>query len=187
MAARATWGNRQNAAANSTSADFVGQGSKILLQTGTVAETVTLTPSFQTPAGVDVTPASPATLQFTIASSAPVLESIQITNAAASSFTLLIVGYSTSRSLGSLNVTFNPASGFNLATTTFPYDLSQVGALWFQSATAQSFGGQFEVTIPFNLSGSVASGETLLQAIASVSATISNSVGTSNSLQATVQ
>lgn len=173
--------------ANSTSADFVGQGSQILLQTGTVAETVTLTPSFQTPAGVDVTPASPATLQFTIASSAPVLESIQITNAAASSFTLLIVGYSTSRSLGSLNVTFNPASGFNLATTTFPYDLSQVGALWFQSATAQSFGGQFEVTIPFNLSGSVASGETLLQAIASVSATISNSVGTSNSLQATVQ
>ena len=37
--------------AGSTSANFAGQGSQILLQTGTVAETVTLTPSFATTAG----------------------------------------------------------------------------------------------------------------------------------------
>ncbi len=173
--------------AGSTSADFAGQGSQILLQTGTVAETITLTPSFTTSGGVDVTPASPSTLQFTVASLAPFLENLQITNETTSSFTLVIVGYSTIRSLGSLNVTFNPASGFNLATSTFTTDLSSVAGLWFQSAASQAFGGQFEVTLPVTLTGSVGNGKTLLQAISSISATISNSVGTSSSLQANLQ
>jgi hypothetical protein len=171
--------------ANSTSADFAGQGSQILIQTGTVAETVTLSPTFATAAGLDVTPASPTTLQFTVPSAAPVLESLQVTNATATSFTLLVIGYSTTRSLGSLSVTFNPASGYNFATTTFSSDLSQVGTVWFQSAASLAFGGQFEVTIPINLSGP--NGKDLLLAIASVSATVSNGVGTSAALQASVQ
>jgi hypothetical protein len=171
--------------ANSTSADFAGQGSQILLQTGTVAETVTLTPSFATAAGVDITPASPTTLQFTIPSAAPVLESLQVTNATATSFTLLVIGYSTTRSLGSLSVTFNPASGFNFATTTFTSDLSQVGTVWFQSSASLAFGGLFEVTIPINLTGP--NGKDLLLSIASVTATVSNGVGTSAPLQASVQ
>jgi Abnormal spindle-like microcephaly-assoc'd, ASPM-SPD-2-Hydin len=177
--------------ANSTSADFAGQGSQILLQTGTVAETVTLTPSFTTSGGVDVTPASPTTLQFTIPSSAPVLESVQVTGTASSptsaSFTLVVVGYSTTRSLSSLNVTFNPASGFNLANTQFPIDVSGAASVWFQSTASQTYGGQFEVSVPFNLTGSVAANKTLLDTIASVSATVSNSIGTSSSLQANVQ
>jgi hypothetical protein len=144
-----------------------------------------LTPSFATTAGVDVTPASPTTLQFAVASAAPVLESIQVTNTTATSFTLVVIGYSTTRSLGSLSVTFNPASGFNFTTTTFSSDLSQVASLWYQSAASQGFGGQFEVTIPINLSGP--NGKDLLLAIASVSATISNSVGTSTPLQASIQ
>jgi hypothetical protein len=171
--------------ANNTSADFAGQGSQILLQTGTVAETVTLAPTFATTAGVDITPASPTTLQFTIPSAAPVLESLQVTNATATSFTLLVIGYSTTRSLGSLSVTFNPASGFNFSTTTFTSDLSQVGTVWFQSSASLAFGGLFEVTIPINLTGP--NGKDLLLAIASVTATVSNGVGTSAPLQASVQ
>ncbi|HTB17178.1 MAG TPA: choice-of-anchor D domain-containing protein [Bryobacteraceae bacterium] len=173
--------------ANSTSANFVGQGSQILLQTGTVAETVTLTPSFATPAGLDVTPSSPATLQFSIPSSAPVLESVQLSNETASSFSLIVVGYSTVRSLTSLNVTFNPAPGFNLTTTQFTVDVSQVAGLWFQSTGSQAFGGLFEITLPFNLTGTVSTGHTLLQTIAAVSATVSNSVGGSNSLSVNVE
>jgi hypothetical protein len=109
--------------AGSTSANFAGQGSEILLQTGTVAETVTLAPTFSTTAGVDVTPSSPTTLEFTIPSSAPVLESLQVTDESATGFTLLILGYSTTRSLATLTVTFTPASGFNLTTTSYPFDL----------------------------------------------------------------
>jgi hypothetical protein len=170
--------------ANSTSVDFAGQGSQILLQTGTVAETITLTPSFKTTGGVDVTPAPPTTLQFTVPSSAPVITSIQPSGETASSFILQIVGYSTTRSLSSVSVTFNPAVGFSLGTSTYTADISQVSTLWFSGDTSQAFGGLFEISIPFNLTGSVSTGRTLLQSIASVSATVTNSTGTSNSLQA---
>jgi hypothetical protein len=174
--------------ADSTSADFAGQGSQILVQTGTVAETVTLTPSFMTPAGVDVTPASPPTLQFTIDSSAPVLQSISVINVTASqtaaSFTIVISGYSTPRNLNSLNISFAAASGFNLSASIPPIDLSGVSTTWFQSTASQAFGGLFQISIPFNLTGSVGKNQTLIQAIGSVSATVSNSIGTSNSVEA---
>jgi hypothetical protein len=173
--------------AGSTSANFVGQGPQIFVQTGTVAETVTLTPSFATASGVDLTPTSPTTLEFTIASLAPVLESVQVTGISSNSFTLNIIGYSTTRSLGSLDVTFNAATGYNLATSTYTADLSQPGALWFQSSTGLTFGGQFAITISFTLTGTVPKGQTPIQALASVSTTVSNSIGTSNALQANIQ
>lgn len=167
--------------ANSTSANFAGQGSQILLQTGTVAETVTLAPTFTTAGGVDVTPDSPAVLQFTIAPAAPVLETIAATNETASSFSLVLTGYSTTRSLSTLNVTLNPASGYNLTTSQFPIDLSGPAGVWFGSSASLAFGGQFQVTVAFNLTGNPPKGQTLLQAIASVSCTIANGSGTSTS------
>jgi hypothetical protein len=138
---------------------------------------------------VAVTPASPPTLLFTIAPSAPFLQTIQFTDEASSptaaSFNLVIVGYSTTRSLGSLNVTFTPATGFNVAVSTSTQDLSGAANAWFQSAASvQTFGGLFQVTVPYTLTGSVPKTDTLLQAIGSVSVTISNSAGTSNALQA---
>jgi hypothetical protein len=172
--------------ANSTSANFVGQGPQILLQTGTVAETVTLTPSFETTGGVNLTPASPSTLQFTIPSAAPVLTVVQPSSEAAASFTLLITGYSTTRDLSSVTITFTPAPGYTLATAQFTTSISQVAALWFGGTTSQAFGGLFEISIPINLTGSVPNGKTLLGTIASVAATVNNSVGTSNSLQASL-
>jgi hypothetical protein len=173
--------------ANSTSADFASQGPQILLQTGTVAETVTLTPTFATqPGGVDVTPASPTILQFTIASAAPTLLTVQATGQG-TTFTLNVVGYSTTRKLSALNVTFTAATGFRLPTPQFTIDVSQVSTAWFQSAASQSFGGQFEISIPFTLQGTPPSGKTLLQSLASVAVTVTNDVGTSNSLQSTIQ
>jgi len=173
--------------ANSTSANFAGQGSELPVQTGTVAETVTLTPTFSTAGGVNVTPSSPTTLQFTIPSAAPVLESAAIADESADSFALVLTGYSTTRSLTSLNVTFNPASGFNIGTSQLTIDLSQVSTAWFASAASVSFGGQFAITMPFTLTGTVKAGQALIDSIASVTATVSNSVGTSGSLQANVQ
>jgi hypothetical protein len=173
--------------AGSTSANFAGEGSEIEVQTGTVAETVTLAPTFTTSGGVDVTPGSPTTLQFTISSLAPTLENVQVTNQTATSFTLVIVGYSTTRSLSSVNVTFDPASGFNLAATQFPFNVGQTSAVWFQSTGSIAFGGQFQITIPFTLAGPVSATTTPLDAIATVSVTASNSIGTSSSSQTNVQ
>jgi hypothetical protein len=173
--------------ANSTSANFQGQGSELPVQTGTVAETVTLTPTFATAGGVDVTPASPTTLQFTIPSAAPVLESAAIANEATNGFDLVLTGYSTTRSLSSLNVTFNPASGFNIGTSQLTIDLTQVSTAWFSTTASQSYGGQFAITMPFTLQGTVKAGQALINSIASVTSTVSNSTGTSGSLQANVQ
>lgn len=175
--------------ANATSANFAGQGPQVLLQTGTVAQTVTLTPSFATAAGgVNLTPGSPTTLQFTILPQTPVVLSLQSTNQTTNGFTLLVTGYATTRSLTTVNVTFTAAPGYHISSAPVPVDVSQVATTWFQGSTSHAFGGQFEITIPFTLQGPTPPvGKTLLQSIASVSATVTNGLGTSNSLQTAVQ
>ena len=91
--------------ANATSAVFGSQGTQIGLQTGTVAGTITLTPSFATQAGgVSLTPASPATLQLTIAPAAPTLIAVRLSGQTTNSFTISITGFTTSRTLTAANV-----------------------------------------------------------------------------------
>jgi hypothetical protein len=172
--------------ANSTKANFAGQGSQIQLQTGTVANTIILTPTFTTAAGISLTPANPTTLQFTVASAAPVLISVTVAGSNANSIVLSISGYSTTRSLTALNAQFTPAAGFSLAATP-PVDLTQAAAAYFDSTASQGFGGQFTVSVPFTFSGTPPNGTELVQTIASVSVTISNAVGTSNAVTTPVQ
>ncbi len=185
--------------ANTTSAVFANQSTQIGLQAGTVASTITLTPSFATAAGgVSLTPASPTTLQLTVAPAAPTLLAAQIgtvaTTAApttttgsptstATSFVLTLTGYSTTRSLSTCTVQFTAAAGFNFPATQFNIDLSQISALWFQGTASKAFGGQFSLTIPFTLQGTIPSGQSLAGSVGGVSASISNSTGTSNTLQ----
>jgi hypothetical protein len=175
--------------ANSTVADFASQGNQIQLQTGTVASTILLTPSFATAAGgVSLTPTNPPTLQFTVPSEAPVLLGVTEVANTPNSVVLAFTGYSTTRALTSLNVQFAAAAGFTLASSQVPpVDLSQPAAIWFGSSTSQGFGGQFTVTISFTFSGTPPTGTALLQTIASVSATISNGVGASNAVTAPIQ
>ena len=174
--------------ANSTDAIFAGQGPQIRLQPGTVAGTITLTPSFATQAGgVSLIPDSPKPLQFSVPSAPPVLIGGQITNGTANSFTLVVTGYSTTRSLTALNVQFTPATGFTVPQAQFTIDLRQQSTVWFQSGTSQSFGGQFTVSVPFSFQGTVPTGQSVLQSVSSLSVTSSNSSGTSNSLQKTVR
>jgi hypothetical protein len=185
-----TAGNRTvdfTIAAGATSADFAGQGSQILVQTGTVAETVTLAPTFETTGGVSVTPSSLTTLQFTIPSDAPVLVSASISNQSTNGFDLVLTGYTTTRSLSSLSVTITPATGFNIQTSIPAISLSQASTTWFASSASEAFGGQFSVTETFTLQGTAKTGQTLLQSIASVTATVGNNVGTSSSLSASVE
>jgi hypothetical protein len=173
--------------ANGTDANFAGQGPQIRLQTGTVASTITLTPSFATQSGgVDVTPASPATLQLTVAPAAPVLIAVQALNQTTNGFSLTLTGFSTTRTLTSANVQFTAASGVRLNNTQVSIDVRGAATVWFQSAASQPFGGQFTVTIPFTLQGVPPSGGTLLSTISAVSATIANERGTSSSQQTTI-
>ena len=173
--------------ANSTDANFANQGPQLHLQTGTVASTITLTPSFATQAGgINVTPSSPTTLQFTVAPAAPVLISVAPANETANSFVLNLIGYSTTRTLTSVTLQITAAAGKTLGTSQVTINIQPAATFWFQSTASQAFGGQFEVTLPLTIQGTVPTGQTLLQTIASISATASNEVGTSNSLTATL-
>jgi len=175
-------------AAGSTVADFAQQGNQVLLQTGTVASTITLTPTFTTVTGdVDLTPTNPATLQFTVPAEAPVLLGATLASSAANSIVLNFTGYSTTRTLTTLNLQFTAAAGFTLATTQLSVDISGASAIWFGSASSQGFGGQFTVSVPFTFSGTTPTGVALLQTIASVSGTVSNESGTSNAVTTPIQ
>jgi hypothetical protein len=181
--------------ANGTQAMFANQGSQIGLQSGTVASTITLTPSFATQAGsVSLTPATPTTLQFSIAPAAPTLISAEIgpvttigpatgSSLVTSSFVLTVTGFSVPRSLSSFSVQFTSASGFSLPTAPFTVGLTQLSSAWFQSSASTAFGGQFSLAIPFTFQGSPPSGQTLLNGIGAISVSVTNSVGASNTLQ----
>jgi hypothetical protein len=185
--------------ANQTTALFGTQGAQLGMQTGTVAGNVTITPSFSTQAGdVNITPAAPEVLQFAVAPAAPVLIALQPTaesttgavagqSTSTSGLTIQVTGFSTTRSLTSLAVQFGIAPGFSMPTSQFTINVSSITTIWFESTASNAFGGQFTISIPFTFQGVVPAGETVLTAISSVSATISNAVGSSNSVQVALQ
>jgi hypothetical protein len=170
--------------ANSTQATFGTQGTQIGLQTGTVASNVELTPSFATQAGnVDLTPPSPSLLRFTVAQAAPTLISARLVSQSTTSFVIGITGFTTTRTLTNLQVRFTPATGVNLGTSQFTLDLQQIAATWFRATASQAFGGQFAVSIPFNLQGTLPDGNPAINGISSISVSANNEVGASNPLE----
>jgi Abnormal spindle-like microcephaly-assoc'd, ASPM-SPD-2-Hydin len=174
--------------AGQTAANFNGQGTQLGLQTGTVASTFTLTPDFITQIGlVELTPKPASTLQFTVAGGAPTVLAVQVANVTATSFSLDVTGFSTSRAIQQLNVQFNLEPGFSMPTTQFAFNVQPIGSVWFASAASQAFGGEFTMTVPFTFLGTAPSGKTLLSSIASVAVTLTNAAGTSNSVQANLQ
>src|SRR5437764_5644308 len=76
--------------AGSTQAVFPNNSTQLRLQSGTVAGTITLTPSFVTDGGINLTPTIPPTLNLTVAQSSPRLLSVQVSSKSSSALTLLV-------------------------------------------------------------------------------------------------
>ena len=166
--------------ANTTQAIFQNGSNSIRLQTGSVAGTITITPSFTTSGGTNVTPASPATLQFSVPAAAPQLLNIQVSQSTAGGFTLQVIGLDTSRTLSELDFVFTPSPKYQLAASTVSVNVAASAALWFGSAQSQPFGSQFSISIPFGVSSTTAITTSSLVAIESISVTAKNQLGTSN-------
>jgi hypothetical protein len=163
--------------ANTTQAVFPGNAQQIRLQTGTVAGTISIKPSFAI-GEVDITPDSAPSLQLTIPASAPQLFDLLVGSATASSLSLVITGISTTRTLSKLDFDFTPAPGFQASVKHFTIDVSAAGLSWFNSAQALPFGGQFSISISFGLIGNTKADS--LIGIQSVSVTAANANGVSN-------
>ncbi|MCZ2155035.1 MAG: putative Ig domain-containing protein, partial [Bryobacterales bacterium] len=152
--------------ANSTLAVFDGVPTQ-RVQTGTTAGTVRVQAA--------ITGGGPsASQEFTIARIAPFIEDNLSVQTSSGGFTVILTGYSTPRDLSSARVVFTPTAGTNLQTTELNIPLSTAAQTWFASASGQGAGSAFKLTIPFTVQGGT-------NAVASVTVTLTNSVGTSNS------
>ena len=146
------------------------------VQTGTVAGTITITAKL-TAAGADVTPSPAPNRAIRVAAAAPVLATVTATRTS-TGFTVTITGYVTDREITTANFTF---TGTNLGTASLPVTADAIFTTWFGGNTPPSapYGGQFSYVQQFTVNGSNT-------AITSVTVTLTNKVGTSNSLSATL-
>lgn len=166
----------------------VNDPTEVKLQTGTVAGTIKVTPSFVSQGGLNLTPESPASLTLTIPQVAPRLLNVQVGGRTANALLLVVNGYATTRSLSQLDLQFTPSGSYNVAGASVTINIDPAAVLWFGSATSQNFGGLFSAAIPFTLQ----SDEKLdprnpptkspIDALQSVTVKASNSKGQSNSV-----
>ena len=166
---------------------FATNQNLIRLQTGTVAGTILLTPTFQSDGGIALTPADPPPLTLSIAPASPRLLAVQITSKTSSGFQLLVTGYATSRQLSQIDLTFTATSGENVPNlkVTVPADASFNA--WYQGTASAQFGSQFTVTIPITLQGDLVNVTTLVESIRSVSVVLTNRVGSSQAMSVDLQ
>ena len=165
--------------AGTTLAVFPNNSTTIRLQTGTVAGTITLTPSFVTDGGINLTPTIPPALNLTVAQSAPRLLTVQVSTKTASSLTLLVTGYATGRSITQIDVQFTPVAGEVVGTTKVSLNVDASFTAWYQSAASQAFGSQFTVTLPFTFAGDVVNVTNETDTVQAVAVTLTNRQGVS--------
>lgn len=166
--------------AGSTRAIFANNANSVRIQTGSVAGSIVLTPSINTEGGINLTPTTPPTQTLTVASASPRIVSFQLSGKAPNSLTLLISGYTTARSVTSIELQFTPRSGENVSTTRLTIPAESAFVSWYQNVQSNQFGSLFSVTIPLGLQGDVnATGESASDTIQSVTAVLANRLGNS--------
>lgn len=167
--------------ANGTRAVFANGAQQIRLQTGTVSGNMTLTPSFTTDGGINLTPTRPDSLTLTLPASAPVLLSAGLQTKGTNTLTLLLTGYATTRSITTIDLRITPVSGENVSTSQLTLNVESSFIAWYQSTASQAFGSLFTVTIPLTLAGDVNTATSLADTVQSIAVTIANRNGTSQS------
>ena len=174
--------------ANSRQALFPNAATQMRLQTGTVAGTITLTPSFVTAnGGIDLTPTTPPALALRIPQAAPQLLNVVLSSRTTNGFTLLVTGYATGRSLTQMDFQLTPTSGENVSTTKITMNVDSTFSAWYQSTASQAFGSLFTASIPFTIAGDLTNVKELIATIQSVSVTLTNRQGVSAAKSVSLQ
>lgn len=142
----------------------------VLLQSGTVAGTITVTLTL-TASGVNVTPSSIVPVVINIPKSSPV-----ITNQAlvrnGNTITVYVTGYSSSRDMTNAYFDFTPVPGTKLSVSNFTVPATTLFSGWFGSSASNQYGSTFTYSQTFTLNNDAAG-------IASVTVTLENSQGKS--------
>jgi hypothetical protein len=143
-----------------------------VLQAGTVAGTIELAILEAQVGGVATTPSS-GDFDVQVPRLAPVMTSVRILNRSSAGFDVEVTGYSTSREISAATFNFGAASGALLLTVQLQPDVTTAFGDYYLSETSTPVGGAFVYLQPFI----VEQGD--VNAVASVTVTLTNSVGTS--------
>jgi len=155
--------------ANTTQANFSGATNPAVM-TGTVAGTITLKASLSA-SGQDITPSPAPTKTITINPAVPVILSVALQQVTGG-INVVVEGYSNTREVSSGSFTFTVSSGNTLSQAQFTVTLTSAYATWFNSTASNATGGQFKLTVPFNVTGSAT-------AVTKVTVTLTNGQGPS--------
>ena len=148
------------------------------IQTGTVAGTITITATF-TADGGDITPSPAPSRAIRINPAPPVITEVRVTRTA-TGFDVQVTGYATNREVLRGLFGFNASAAGGLATTEQTVTVDSTFNRWYQDTASRAFGSRFTFVQPFTVQGETG-------AVASVTVTLSNSVGNSNAVTANVQ
>lgn len=139
---------------NATFLDQTGNPAAVLVQTGTVAGTVTVSLSNLNAGGLDVTPAPAPAVAAHIDQAAPVIQSATLTRSG-TGLTIQITGYSTAREVTQAVFTFSAASGQTLQSTASQITIAvdTLFSNFFQNPNTVPTGSQFVFSQPFSVQG----------------------------------
>lgn len=147
-------------------------GDQAIFQSGTVAGSIRLTTSM-TCGG---TPFPEMQRDLTVPRTVPVISSLVVSRTSGG-FDLVLLGYSSSRSLQTANFNFAPRPGSNLSNAVHSLNINNPAATWYGDSQSFPFGSKFKMTVPFTYSGDI-------NAIGSVTVNISNVIGSSDNKSA---
>jgi hypothetical protein len=121
------------------------------LQTGTVAGTITLSLRLQA-GGIDITPSPAPTTRIQIGRGAPVIRSARMVRAN-NGIAVEITGFSTTREVTQMSVTFAAASGQTLQNATVTVPVENMFRQWFEDGASAQYGSQFFFNQVFTITG----------------------------------
>ena len=156
--------------ANSTTPTF--SAPVTAFQTGTVAGTIQLTLTLSSN-GTDITPSNNVLRTVRVDRLAPKIVTLTASQTSGG-FQIQLVGFSTTREVTQGTFTFSLNNGQAPITVVVP--MSDASKTWFQNNSSLQFGGQFSLTQPFTQQGQLS--------VSSVSVTLTNAQGTSDSATA---
>jgi hypothetical protein len=163
--------------ANETAASFGVWGNEIPFQTGTSAGRVRFRASASV-GRVNMTGENPVTETAVLPVTAPEVRTLRATllrpdsSRLPAQLTLVVTGYTPTRSLRKLTLEFAPAPGASISSPKLDVDVDAAFAAWFGSNESIATGTQFSVTLTITLSGDP-------NAIQSVSVRATNDAGES--------
>ena len=149
--------------------------SNLTVLTGTTAGTITLTTTLS---ANGATIGSPTTQTIVNAPGVPFISKV-VLQQVAGGVTVVITGFSSTRDMVNASFAFAPATGDTFTSDNISVPVQTAFSTWYaNTATANPYGTQFTLTIPFTLATATQSVSSV--AVVSVTVTLINSKGASN-------